>query len=767
MRGIETQKVGILPVWAWSLVAAGGVWLLYLFTLGPTTAWWDTSEYIATSHILGLPHPPGNPLFVVVGKAWLLLTAWLPLEVAPRINLLAATASAAAAAFWFLAVLRIWAHFTESRVVALAAGFTAVLVGGTAFTVWTQSNVNEKVYTVSLMFVALITYLAMVWEDHSETWRGDRIFLLVCFLLGLGATNHQMSVLPIVALGVFLVIHSARTLLRWRLLSAAAVLAILGYSVQLLFVPIRSAQDPIIDEADPECESVLAAVTPGFYETRDGRKLSVQCEALAASLAREQYQKPPLTERQAPFGAQFANYFQYFDWQWARSLAPSGRLLVTFLFLGLGFVGLWRHARGDPDSFAYFATLLFTVTILLVYYLNFRYGYSLNPEIPMENHEVRERDYFFIVSFNLWGVYAGMGLVTLWEGIGRRLAAAREAPLGLGLRNASPLLGIALIPVIFNFPVSDRRGDYAARDWAYNLLNSVEPYAVLFTNGDNDTFPLWYAQEVEGVRKDVTVIVGQYLHTDWYPKQLKRLTQPCPEGVDPSSDWTVIQCQRPYTFENTGAAYVTDPEAAGEKIPIVVDEIMRPARLIIPLTDEEIDQAVGGVVPVEQSVIIEIGDIEARIAGGRYLSPWQRFALTLMVESIDDRPIYFASSGNAANSLGVAPYLVRQGLAFKLHNGELSEEDTTFERLDDSSLTPVTGAWLDPDRTRLLADEVFIHRSGIPEEWAYWPDISTIGIPNYYSWVYLALSQDAIEDNDTQALDRYRTQAQAWSELGS
>jgi hypothetical protein len=723
MRGIERQKVGFLPVWGWSLIAAAGVWLLYLFTLGPTTAWWDTSEYIATAHILGLPHPPGNPLFVVIGKAWLVLTAWMPLEVAPRINLLAATASAAAAAFWFLAVMRIWAHFSENRDVALVAGFVAVLVGGTAFTVWTQSNVNEKVYTVSLMFVALITYLAMVWEDHSETWRGDRIFLLVCFLLGLGATNHQMSVLPILALGVFLVIHSVRTLLRWRLLSAAAVLAILGYSVQLLFVPIRSGQDPIIDEADPECESVLAAVTPGFYETTSGdSKLLVQCEALAASLSREQYQKPPLSERQASLGAQFANYFQYFDWQWARSLAPEGRLLVTFLFVGLGLVGLWRHWKGDPDSFAYFATLLFTVTLVLVYYLNFKYGYSLSPQIPIDSHEVRERDYFFIVSFNLWGLYAGMGLVTLWEGLGRRLSTSRAAPLASGLRSASPLLGIALIPLIFNFSVADRRGDFAARDWAYNLLNSVEPYAVLFTNGDNDTFPLWYLQEVEGIRRDVTVVVHSYLGTKWYPKQLRDLTRPCEEGEDPLVDPTVILCQRPFEAERSPSVYT--------------DLADTPERGILAMTDEEIDTLPAiQEVPAGQRVRFS-DNVTVELGSARYLTHPDFLVYRIIRDSLGDRPVYFAATAPPVYRVwDIGPRLLRQGLAYKLVDGPIEATDEVVELVG----LPVDVPWIDRTRSHTLLWETFQLDYLLDDD--LWLEPSTrSSIPAQYYFAYATLA---------------------------
>jgi len=744
------------PPYTAALIAGLAVFALYAITLAPTTAFWDTSEYIATGEIMGIPHPPGNPLFVVLARAWSILLAPLGLSVAVKINLFSSLVSATAHGLWFLVVHHILRSFSNDRIFRLAGAAAAVLVSATAFTVWNQSNVNEKVYTVSLLTIALLSWLVVRWQENLGTGKDDKLLVLMAFVLALSVGNHLMAFLAAPAIGLFILWVHPKTLLNWRLYAAGLAAAIVGLSIHL-FLPIRAGLSPVINEAAPTCPDIGSAITAVVSYGKAG------CVALSEALNRSQYSKPPLVPRQAPLSDQFVNYLQYFDWQWARSLGGEQgvfariRLPFTMLFSGLGIWGAVEHYRRDKASFIYVATLFVTLSVALVYYLNFKYGYSLlAPVSDRSLHEVRERDYFFVVSFSVWGLWAGMGIATLWK------EAAQEA--GAGLKKTSPILVLAFLPLALNWGWATRTYDYAARDWAYNLLMSVEPYSVLFTNGDNDTFPLWYLQEVEGMRRDVTVIVTSYLNTDWYTKQLKDLTAPCGD-IDPSSDWSVIQCQRPYDPTNTPAAYVTDAAHAVGQTPIVVESIALPTKSLLPLTDEQIEEAAVAYTRLDQGVSIQIGAIEARLPGGMLLQPWQRFALTLLVESIDDRPIYFASSGNAAASLGVQPYLVRQGLAFRLSNGAPAD-NPRYIPLGQSPYLPVTGEFVDRDRTALLVDEVFIHRGGIPE-WDHWPDIATIGIPNYYSWVYLALIEAAARTNDIEARDRYEILAQQWQALGT
>src|SRR5947209_16584162 len=148
-----------------------GTLLLYVATLAPTTQFWDTSEYIAASYVLGIPHPPGNPLFVLLAHTWGLIP-WVT-AYAERVNLFAAFTSAVAAGCWFLIgerwlrpiVPMVWPR----RLAALAAA----ICSAAAFTVWNQSVVNEKVYTVSLCSIAVVLWLVVRWGDQPTADRRD------------------------------------------------------------------------------------------------------------------------------------------------------------------------------------------------------------------------------------------------------------------------------------------------------------------------------------------------------------------------------------------------------------------------------------------------------------------------------------------------------------------------------------------------------------------------------------------------------------------
>src|SRR5438552_10041 len=180
-----------------------GALILYVLTLAPTTQFSDTSEYLAAAYTLGIPHPPGNPLFVLIAHVF----GMLPLmkEYAARINLFAAVTSAISAGCWFLVAERWLRSFVPAlwprRLVALAGA----LVSATAFTVWNQSVVNEKVYTLSLLSIALILWLIVRWDDQPPGEAHDHYLLLIIYLLALTATNHMMGVLvgPVVLVLLF------------------------------------------------------------------------------------------------------------------------------------------------------------------------------------------------------------------------------------------------------------------------------------------------------------------------------------------------------------------------------------------------------------------------------------------------------------------------------------------------------------------------------------------------------------------------------------
>src|SRR5690348_10662460 len=410
MATSTTTELDYRPSYRAALGVSLGALVLYLVTLSPSTAMWDTSEYIAAAYTLGLPHPPGNPLFVILGRVFSILP--IASTVAVRINILAAICSAVSAGMWFLITERVLVGWFSARWQRVLGGVIGALIGATAFTVWNQSVVNEKVYTVSLVGIAVIAWLMIRWSDDPDGRKSDRILVLVAYILGLGYANHMGGMLAAPAAAVAVVVRRPRTILRWKLLLACAGALIFGIT-PFAIQPIRAAYNPPLNEGDPTaCRNGLqfsCTFSQGTYD------------AFMYNFNRGQYGKPDLSDRQAPFAAQVDMWWFYFKWQWFRDPQLKAQVVQGVfggLFLVLGLFGGWVHYQRDRRSFWYFGTYMLTVTLILIYYLNLKYGASQSPELgDSVPREVRDRDYFFLWSFSPWGVWAALGLMYIWENL--------------------------------------------------------------------------------------------------------------------------------------------------------------------------------------------------------------------------------------------------------------------------------------------------------------------------------------------------------------
>lgn len=716
------EQNGYQPSYIAASTAAGLVFLLYLLTLAPSVAMWDTGEYMAAVKVLGIPHPPGNPFFMLLGHAFASLP--IPVSYAEKINIMAALCSALSAGFWFLITERIVARWITERWQRLVVAGLATLIGATAFTVWNQSVVNEKVYTVSLLFFTIVSWLMIQWIEDPDGPKADRILILVAFLLGLGYSNHPAGFLPLPAAGLAVLMVRWRTLLRWRLILVAFGALALGLT-PFIYEPVRAAYFPGINEGAPTaCDTRLEASCTFTTLTKD---------RLMANINREQYGQK--VERGASYPAQVGMWWLYFKWQWLRDSHETMQglqFVMAFLFLGLGLLGGYVHWDRDRKTFWYFGPLMFTMTLALIYYLNFKYGWSQSPELGNTvAREVRDRDYFYIWSFSAWGVWAAIGLSFLWEQLayvlggetqkeektaGKKGIAAPTWPTRRGFRLAAPILLLALIPLFANWKFASRSGHYFTQQWAQDYLNSLEPYAIVITNGDNDTFPLWYAQEVEGVRRDVTVAVTTYLDTDWFVRQMIR------RPIE-----TYDAAKGPAIFRN--------------------QTWKKPSGPPLKMTYAEAD-AIPEYIQLNQPQVFRQGNITLNIPPG-YLVRDQLVLLRLIKDAFPERPIYVSTGG--ASSLGLEPYLLSQGFVQKLMDHPVGQSPDVVQ---------ISGLNLDVARTKLLWDTVYRAPEALIKE-GDWIDRASFGIPYTYAFTGAILKEALLAKGDTKGADTVMNRVRA------
>ena len=360
----------------------------------------------------------------------------------------------------------------------------------------------------------------------------------------------------------------------------------------------------------------------------------------------------------------------------------KGHNVFYLLPLLMGIIGLlWQAYRGRRgiEQFWVIFFLFFMTGIAIVLYLN------QTPSQP------RERDYAYAGSFYAFSVWIGMGVAGLWSLVmlafrnkakkgaqGEAVAAADNGNRGVATAVAAvaALIGV-LVPlqmVSQTWDDHDRSGRTAARDFGRNYLSSIAPNGIIFCNGDNDTFPLWYLQEVEGYRTDVRAVNLSYLATDWYISQMQRAaydSKPLPMQAD----------NKTYAYDKRVFCYFVQPDLtpvpATESLAHLysdasylkeydINEIHYP-RIYMPI---DADQAIkAGVVREDQRDSIQSSiNLDLQRMGSGMTSS-QIMSLDMIANSIAqgwNRPCYFAMTVPNSYYLGLDPYLRLTGLAYQV-----------------------------------------------------------------------------------------------------
>ncbi|MDG5814491.1 DUF2723 domain-containing protein [Chitinispirillales bacterium ANBcel5] len=678
--------------------------IAFITSVAPTVAFWDCGEYIAAGHSLGIPHPPGNPLFVLLMRVSSIFFSFFE-DVGYRMNFTIVLASALTAVFMYLIVVRVAISYVGipdtlwKKITVYVGGFVGGLFSVFGYTFW-FSAVETSVYNLSMLAIAICTWLILKWYQSTNPYR-DRLLVLVAFIgfLGIGLHMYTMIILPPAFLFIILadkekrrdirfwatgilmasILYSLSSFLwlgpltaltlflfssvkgenqyKWRFCFWLAFFALIGYSVHL-FIPIRSALEPMINEGHPDNWAALI----DFLERRQyGQESMIRRMFWRRGALGTQF---GIEEHMGFGGFHLTQFFRLGELDTQRNFFLDGfgagiskltiYLIPTF-FMIFGWIYLYRKNRNLAVMLISLAIL---TTIGLVFYMNFADG--TRPEradynawvqmgrqgaMPTVHREVRIRDYFFTAGFMYFGMWIGIAASCLLHALFTSKKSdyrSLVAPVCAALLILSPA-----IPATTNHALNNRSNDWVAYDYAYNLLMSAEENGIIITNGDNDTFPLWALQEAYGIRQDVRVVNLSLLNTPWYIKQLRDL--------EPSV---------PITFSDND-----------------IDDIhaeRNPFRN--PLRRELRRAGIEVIIPgMENHPILRVQD---------------RMLLNFVDNNRWEKPIYFALTVSDNNFMGLGPYLQNQGLVSRIMPETVSRDEQ-----------------FDLERTLYLLDNVYQFRS--------------------------------------------------------
>lgn len=700
-------------------LVAGFVFLVsivvYTMTLSDTVVFWDVGEFIAASYLLQVPHPPGSPLFLLVGKVF----GMVPFahDPAVRVHFISALGSALASMFLYLSIVKLiilWKPRTDDIWSTLTI-YTGAAVGALSLTFsptfWFNA-VEAEVYGVSMFFVGFVTWLSLRWNERADSPHHQRYILLIAYMIGLSLGVHLLALLVIFPFLIIVFFRRYEFSVRNYLIFGAVAVLIFAvvYPGIVKFLPNLLDGEYSIGEG-PETKSIfwtmipIAAIVAALYgvyysikqksEMLNIASLSfllivlgystyamviIRANAnppmnennpntlkrLVSYLNREQYGDAPLMKRrwsQEPMHAgmyqkyksdmDFTMRYQldhmmmrYFLWQYAGREGDYQDAGVNWkqlwgipLFIGL--FGLYYHFKKDKKMWWVFFNFFLLMSLVMAFYFN------------MQEPQPRDRDYFYVGAFFVFSLWIGIGVVGLVDTIREMISDRRTKEIATGAVLAFAVIFVPVNMLRTNYTSADRSGDYVAWDYSYNLLQSCEPDAILFTNGDNDTFPLWYLQDVEGVRRDIRIVNLSLVNTPWYILQLKHLEPYGAKKVNISLSDAEIEQIGPMQWE---------PRELTLDVPAKVMKEYeqfsdRPKQGVINSTDTALTK--GTKIKFVMQNTLTVGSIKA-------IRAQDIMAYDIIRSNNWERPIYMAVTSTPDSKIGLDKYFRMDGLAMKL-----------------------------------------------------------------------------------------------------
>jgi hypothetical protein len=674
--------------------------VVYLATMAPTLSFWDCGEVIATSRTLGIPHPPGAPFFLLIGHIFSMLPFFH--DIGARINFVSTLESSATVMLTYLITVRliISSRGTDPNLWNLpekisAYGGAAVGALALAFceSFWFNA-VETGLWAASSFFTATVIWMILCWYEEDPAPGSERWLLAVMYMIGLSIGVHLLCLLALFSvvlvyyfkkyevtprsvglmllssLALFFLIY--RVIIKelpvlmvttswWGLLALVVLLAsgiwythrnrlllpnlallsvlllVLGYTTYMLIF-VRAHAGPPINENDP---STIAS----FF----------------SYVNREQYGEWPLWPRMwspEPLHRYFYDrysgdfdyflnyqldhmYLRYLGWQFiGRQHDMEGAMVDWSLLWGLPFLagvaGMASHFRRNWKMASAVAALFAMTGVILVIYLN------------QTEPQPRERDYSYVGSFFAFAIWIGIGMESLLAWVAGLIKNGDEKKRAL-LVAAALFGGLLLVDgrmVQANYRTHDRSGNYVPWDWAWNILQSCEKDAILFTNGDNDTFPLWYLQEVEHIRTDVRVVNLSLANTGWYLLQLKHES---PRGAKPID----------FSFNDEELAAITYEPI--DSLDVAVPAGIEQRRLV----DDA--RSSGSTLPSAPSDSLRWRIVPGlKYKGQGYLRPQDIAVFEIVAGNYGRRPIYFALTVDPEGMVGLDKNLRLDGMVYKV-----------------------------------------------------------------------------------------------------